>query len=170
MGVGRPGLARRANEPVEQRAFVLVGDRAGDHEGIAAFADGVRERAAAKRARVKPALQPVEDGEDRLAWISDRRLADDRAARHIPRFQIGANEIVLRREMIVDRSPRDAGTLRDRGETDRRDPLRVEELVGCRKDRGASRPDIFGPARAARYRAAPPAAIVFTSPPSSALV
>ncbi len=68
------------DEPVEQRAFVFVRDGAGDHEGITTFADGVGERAAAKSARMKPALQTVEDGEDRLARIPDRRRAQDRAA------------------------------------------------------------------------------------------
>lgn len=94
---------------------MLERDRPGNHERVTAFAHCVRKRATAKLAGTKPALEPIENGHDRFARITDRGSADDRAARHVSPLEIIANEIVLRGEVIVERAARDARGLRDRG-------------------------------------------------------
>jgi len=88
-----------------------------------------------KSRAVEPLVEEIEDREQALfgSRAALPRLGLDPAVRpdHLALLEEGEDELVLRREVPVERRLRDGGTLDDLLDADRADPPRREELVGA---------------------------------------
>src|SRR2546421_12364290 len=116
-------LQKRA-EPEAALLLELDGDARGDVPGIADLGDRVDVGAAAEAAVGEHALEPVEGAEDLLA----RRGVGGRDVLEA-RLQVGGDERVLRRVVVVEGALADAGGGDDGVNADGADSLRIEELV-----------------------------------------
>jgi len=100
-------------------------DLAGRVPGVAELGDGVDVGAAAEAAVGDQALQPVEVAEDLLARRGVGRCELLEAGR-----QVGGDQRVLGRVVVVQRPLAHPGLGRYGVDADGANPLRVEELVG----------------------------------------
>ena len=93
------------------------------------FSNRIDERTAAKRLARKPALEPVKDPKDLFERRPLGNAAGDGAAR-----QIGDDQRVLGREIIIERAFADSDLGGDRVDPDGANALPVEQPVGCLED------------------------------------
>ena len=123
--IGDLELPQQIAEP-DATAF-LEGDRRLLHRFVlgAEFGDRIDERAAAKIFGCKTPLQRIEGGENLLDRRLVRRPRLDEAAR-----EVGCDQRVLGRKMVVERALADADLGRDGVDADGADALQIEQAVG----------------------------------------
>src|SRR6266513_3524046 len=124
VGVLDPQALEEAAEPEPALLLELDGDPRRDVPGIADLGDGVDVGAAAEAAVGEHALEPVEGAEDLLA----RRRVGGRDVLEA-RLQVGCDQRVLGRIVVVEGALADARLGGDGVNADSADPLRIEELV-----------------------------------------
>jgi len=129
VGVGHLDSLQQSLEPRFALALVLQRDAGGGVLGIAELGDRVHVRTAPEVGAAEGALEVIEVAEDLLARGRIRRHHVAKACR-----QVGGDQLVLGRVVVVEGALADAGLLGHRVDADRADPLRIEQLVRGRED------------------------------------
>src|SRR2546425_7674565 len=124
VGVPDPQALEQRAEPEPALLLELEGDARRGVPGIADLGDRVDVGAAAEAAVGEHALEPVEGAQDLLA----RRRVGGRDVLEA-RLQVGADQRVFRRVVVVEGALADAGRGGDGVNADGADPLRIKELV-----------------------------------------
>src|SRR5947208_12679780 len=124
VGVPEPQALQKRAEPKPALLLELDGDARRNVPRIADFGDRVDVGAAAEAAVGEHALEPVEGAEDLLA----RRSVGGRDVLEA-RLQVGGDQRVLGRIVVVERALADAGRGSDGVNADGADSLRIEEPV-----------------------------------------
>src|SRR5229473_322644 len=124
VGVPDPQALQQRAEPQPALLLELDGDPRRGVPGIADLGDGVDIGAAAEAAVGEHALEPVEGAEDLLArWrVGGRDVLE-------ARLQVGGDQRVLGRIVVVESALADAGLGGDGVNADGADSLRIKELV-----------------------------------------